>query len=112
MVKHWAHLFFCFLWPTQPENKEITKKLDIANTLKKVKEKHPNLSGNVDEILDRIKPGGIPYKALYDFEAQQDGDLPFREDDRIYVTKMDGDWWEGECNGKFGTFPNNYVAPV
>ena len=140
-------LLFCFVWPTQSENKEITKKLNIASTLQKVKEEHSSLSVVVDDILDRIKPdesvaqdhegcydqdgyyqgyddkdgfedgvgdtfSGTPYKALYDFEAQQDGDLDFKEGDTIYVTKMEGDWWEGECNGAIGTFPNNYVAPV
>lgn len=50
--------------------------------------------------------------ALYDFAGQEAGDLSFREGDRIRVVKMTGtseDWWEGEVNGKKGSFPGNYV---
>eukprot|EP00126_Sphaerothecum_destruens_P009854 Sdes_comp20609_c0_seq1m15636 len=52
-------------------------------------------------------------KALYDFEAQQDGDLGFRAGDIIIITKKtlsSNDWWEGECKGKRGSFPANYVS--
>jgi hypothetical protein len=50
--------------------------------------------------------------ALYDFEGQGPADLPFREGDRIRVTKKTGsqdDWWDGELRGRTGTFPANYV---
>lgn len=50
--------------------------------------------------------------ALYDFEGQNPEDLPFREGDRIRVTKKTAstdDWWDGELNGRKGTFPANYV---
>ncbi|KAK3671957.1 hypothetical protein LTR78_008132 [Recurvomyces mirabilis] len=50
--------------------------------------------------------------ALYDFEAQNDGDLAFREGDRIRILVKTGsvdDWWEGECRGQRGSFPANYV---
>ncbi|KAM3416204.1 hypothetical protein BST61_g7810 [Cercospora zeina] len=50
--------------------------------------------------------------ALYDFEGQTPQDLPFREGDRIKVikkTESTDDWWEGEVNGRKGSFPANYV---
>lgn len=50
--------------------------------------------------------------ALYDFEGQTAEDLPFREGDRIRVikkTESTDDWWEGEVNGRKGSFPANYV---
>ncbi|KAI0344278.1 BAR-domain-containing protein [Trametopsis cervina] len=50
--------------------------------------------------------------ALYDFEAQADGDLDFRAGDRIEVVeKTDSaeDWWTGKLNGRQGVFPGNYV---
>jgi len=49
--------------------------------------------------------------ALYDFEDLNEGDLQFREGDRIKVIrKTDSmvDWWEGELNGTRGAFPANY----
>lgn len=50
--------------------------------------------------------------ALYDFEGQSAGDLPFREGDRIRVVKKTDstdDWWTGELRGVTGSFPANYV---
>ncbi|KAJ5836542.1 hypothetical protein N7447_002568 [Penicillium robsamsonii] len=50
--------------------------------------------------------------ALYDFDGQGDGDLSFREGDRIRIvrkTQSTDDWWEGELRGQRGPFPANYV---
>jgi len=49
--------------------------------------------------------------ALYDFRGSEQGDLPFREGDRIRVvkrTESTDDWWDGELNGRKGSFPANY----
>lgn len=49
--------------------------------------------------------------ALYDFEGQGQGDLVFREGDRIRVlkkTESTDDWWQGELRGVKGAFPANY----
>jgi hypothetical protein len=48
---------------------------------------------------------------MYDFEGQGEGDLSFREGERIRVTKKTSsshDWWEGELRGMTGSFPANY----
>lgn len=53
--------------------------------------------------------------ALYDFEAQAEGDLTFRRDDKIEVvekTENQNDWWTGKINGMTGQFPGNYVAEI
>ncbi|KAJ5104813.1 hypothetical protein NUU61_002160 [Penicillium alfredii] len=50
--------------------------------------------------------------ALYDFDGHRNGDLAFREGDRIRVvekTDSTEDWWEGELKGVKGAFPANYV---
>ncbi|EKV12394.1 Amphiphysin, isoform 2 [Penicillium digitatum] len=50
--------------------------------------------------------------ALYDFDGEGNGDLSFREGDRIRVvrkTDSTDDWWEGELRGQKGPFPANYV---
>lgn len=50
--------------------------------------------------------------ALYDFAGQGQGDLDFKEGDRIKVLKRTNstqDWWEGELRGTKGSFPANYV---
>ncbi|KAG0205813.1 hypothetical protein BGX33_007727 [Mortierella sp. NVP41] len=53
--------------------------------------------------------------ALYDYDAQQDGDLSFRKDDRIEIVERTGstdDWWTGKLNGRQGVFPGNYVQDI
>ncbi|KAF8330439.1 uncharacterized protein EI90DRAFT_3060751 [Cantharellus anzutake] len=50
--------------------------------------------------------------ALYDFEAQADGDLSFKVGDHIEIVKRSDsaeDWWTGKVNGVQGVFPGNYV---
>ncbi|KAF8446309.1 hypothetical protein L210DRAFT_3393377 [Boletus edulis BED1] len=50
--------------------------------------------------------------ALYDFDAQADGDLSFKTGDRIVIvkkTESQEDWWTGRLNGVEGVFPGNYV---
>ncbi|KAL8647325.1 MAG: hypothetical protein Q9210_005629, partial [Variospora velana] len=49
--------------------------------------------------------------ALYEFAGQGQGDLVFKEGDRIRVVKKTDstdDWWEGELKGVQGSFPANY----
>ncbi|CRK34359.1 hypothetical protein BN1708_006349 [Verticillium longisporum] len=50
--------------------------------------------------------------ALYDYDAQAEGDLSFRTGDVIEIitrTKNENEWWTGKLNGKQGQFPGNYV---
>ncbi|KAG1908501.1 uncharacterized protein F5891DRAFT_1124269 [Suillus fuscotomentosus] len=50
--------------------------------------------------------------ALYDFDAQAEGDLSFKTGDRIEIvtkTESQEDWWTGRLNGDQGVFPGNYV---
>ena len=46
--------------------------------------------------------------ALFQY-AGPAGDLTFNEGDVIQITKQEGEWWEGYCNGQHGMFPANYV---
>ena len=51
-------------------------------------------------------------KAMYDFQAQQPGDLAFMAGDVIEILEKTGstnDWWKGSVKGKTGSFPANYV---
>lgn len=50
--------------------------------------------------------------ALYDYEAQAEGDLSFLAGDVIEIvsrTQNDNEWWIGKVRGKQGQFPGNYV---
>jgi amphiphysin len=53
--------------------------------------------------------------ALYDFEAQADGDLSFKTGDRIEIvekTESAEDWWTGKLNGQQGVFPGTFSLPI
>ena len=49
--------------------------------------------------------------ALYDYDAQYEGELTFEEGDVITVIRRDdeGGWWEGTCRGVTGVFPINFT---
>jgi len=53
--------------------------------------------------------------ALFDFVAQESGDLSFNKGDVIIVMKKTNsldDWWTGKVNGKQGIFPANFTEVV
>lgn len=53
--------------------------------------------------------------ALYDYDAQQEGDLSFRRDDQIEIVQRGSgpnEWWTGKLNGRQGAFPGNYVQEI
>lgn len=66
------------------------------------------------ENLKEINPGNeekiTKVRALYDFNATEDGELAFRKGDIIIVVEtLYKDWWRGCLRGKEGIFPVNYV---
>ncbi|TPX76047.1 hypothetical protein CcCBS67573_g02685 [Chytriomyces confervae] len=71
---------------------------------------HPPLERAYPETED---PSATFVTALYDYQAQADGDLSFMRDDRIELierTADPNDWWTGRLRGATGIFPGNYVA--
>lgn len=53
----------------------------------------------------------ITVTALFDFTAQDEAGLSFKQNDVIIVhQQLISGWWDGECNGSRGWFPCNYVS--
>ncbi|KAJ1516483.1 hypothetical protein HMI54_009274 [Coelomomyces lativittatus] len=52
-------------------------------------------------------------RALFDYKAQDAGNLSFSAGDIIQVfTVLESGWWDGISNDKRGWFPSNYVTPI
>jgi hypothetical protein len=61
------------------------------------------------------RTAGATHCALYDCDAEDDGELSFRVGDLICVTrKDDSGWWEGTVVGAeySGIFPANYIETI
>lgn len=61
-----------------------------------------------DQVITQILCLSSECIAMYPYTGEV-GDLSFSEGDIISVTKNQGEWWEGTCNGAAGIFPANYV---
>jgi son of sevenless-like protein len=59
-------------------------------------------------------PAGQMYvRAIYDYDADDQTSLSFRQGDIIQViTQLESGWWDGVIHGTRGWFPSNYCAVV
>ena len=58
-------------------------------------------------------PPGMYVRALYDYDADDQTSLSFRQGDLIQVlTQLESGWWDGVINDVRGWFPSNYCAVV
>jgi len=60
-------------------------------------------------------PAAETVTALYDYEAQAEGDLSFMTGDIIEIisrTQNENEWWSGRVNGKQGQFPGKTISIV
>ncbi|KEY69138.1 hypothetical protein S7711_04921 [Stachybotrys chartarum IBT 7711] len=67
----------------------------------------PNFTGNKAANLQRNEA-----VAIFNFDADQPGDLGFKKGEIITVLKKtdsDNDWWTGRIGERQGIFPSNYV---
>lgn len=63
------------------------------------------------QTRERKEDTALEYvEVLYDFEAENDGEMSMSKGEVIAVIEhIDDGWWLGECDGRKGLFPANYV---
>nr|XP_021145866.1 src substrate cortactin [Columba livia] len=67
---------------------------------------HP---GETDDAYEG-ESAGVCAVALYDYQGDGDDEISFDPDDTItHIEMVDEGWWRGQCRGKVGLFPANYV---
>ncbi|XP_017765426.1 PREDICTED: uncharacterized protein B0303.7 isoform X2 [Eufriesea mexicana] len=67
----------------------------------------PEYLTEINNDINSKEPYGI---ALYDFPFTHLGDLPFKENDVVYlIKKVNEDWMEGRVGNHQGIFPTNFI---
>eukprot|EP01116_Phalansterium_solitarium_P020981 TRINITY_DN6372_c0_g1_i2.p1 TRINITY_DN6372_c0_g1~~TRINITY_DN6372_c0_g1_i2.p1 ORF type:complete len:197 (-),score=67.36 TRINITY_DN6372_c0_g1_i2:159-749(-) len=106
-----AHLEGRLFGVIKPALCKSTVKLGLA-TLQLEKQR----PGRWPEVFDKAAAAaavGKRVKAVYDYEAQDAGELGFDEGDVITVlAEQPSGWWRGELNGRTGMFPSNFVEQL
>ncbi|KAM4872865.1 SH3 domain-containing protein 21 [Thomomys bottae] len=80
-------------------------------------QRHPKLSSlTYDSPPDYLQTASCPEicRVLFDYEPEAPDELALRRGDLVKVlrkTTEDKGWWEGECQGRRGVFPDNFVLP-
>lgn len=94
-------------------NKPV-KKWSSSNTLLKTKNVRRS-SGSFNNIYRKKsdKCVCIKYRAMYDFQGEQEDELTFKEGDVInFISSIDDNWYKGELRGKQGIFQSDYVEKI
>jgi len=75
-------------------------------------QRYPSVNSQQPRKSVPTLPSHKQARAMFDFVAQEVNELPFKTGDIITIHNTNGDWWEGEMNGKRGLLPSNYVQLI
>lgn len=93
------------------QNNNSNAKPTISNPIPMSQQSTVNLINNFNNNM-RTQTSAYPHcVALYDFDAENAGELTFKENDTIrLLSKVDDNWYEGMLsNGQTGYIPKDYV---
>merc|ERR1711892_916098 len=95
----------------QARREEEERQNQATNARYDMPPEEDDIYDNIEEVIDAKKAGaGITAIALYDYQAMAEDEISFDPNDIISNIEMvDEGWWIGECHGRFGLFPANYV---
>ena len=111
---------------SRPKHELPTVSFPPMSTMRYQDNEHDDEHDNTDIGTSYVPPSSPPKPsargghdlgphatALYDFDAENDTELSFREGDTIMLTqRIDENWLEGTVNGQTGYFPDNYVEII
>ena len=73
----------------------------------------PTPSPKMSPVTSPTRNAQPSCQALYDFEAENPGELSFKENDTILLkSQIDENWFEGSVGSRTGYFPVNYVTVI
>ncbi|XP_051463924.1 hematopoietic lineage cell-specific protein-like isoform X4 [Apus apus] len=82
---------------------------DYENILPEKPNQSQCYQGETDNVY-AVENHGTCAVALYDYQGEGDDEISFDPDDTItHIEMVDEGWWRGQCRGKVGLFPANYV---
>eukprot|EP01134_Creolimax_fragrantissima_P008163 CFRG8163T1 len=63
-------------------------------------------------VRPQVRSKPVKATCIYEYEAEEEGDLTMDVDDVIFVTKRESEWWTGtnQRTKKKGIFPSTYVS--
>ncbi|KFP89805.1 Hematopoietic lineage cell-specific protein, partial [Apaloderma vittatum] len=83
---------------------------DEGEDYEEILSEEPSQSQAHLENVYEVESPGICAVALYDYQGDGDDEISFDPDDTItHIEMVDEGWWRGQCRGKVGLFPANYV---
>jgi len=92
------------------KKEEVTSPKEKKTTTTTTNTKTEAPKGKAPPPLPKKKDNRPKLVALYDYNAQGQDEISFKEGDTLFlIEKTETGWWEGEINGKKGLFPGNYV---
>ncbi|XP_041670244.1 neutrophil cytosol factor 2 isoform X2 [Cheilinus undulatus] len=97
----------------ETEQSVINADSDMENVWSRAKGRRITLWCHTKEQTDGEPQTEIHFVALHSYESSNPEDLNFHEGDKIiFLSRVNQDWLEGQCNGNTGIFPAAFVEEV
>ncbi|KAI9353476.1 hypothetical protein BDR26DRAFT_3577 [Obelidium mucronatum] len=102
----------------EQEEEELQLALALSMSAEEQEKKQPKRESSNQGVQAAPAPSSrnplCRVRALYDFPGLEEGELRLTFNDIVNVhdDTTFKEWWKGECNGRVGIFPSNYVERI